>query len=125
MTESATTPTEEARRLIEQERRRDGTIRRIAKIAWGATFACLLLYGLPVLLVFVRALRLRAVGAVRPDEVIIALIPFVVVVGFLSVLVATLATIGMFVRMRTASLEEIRLRLAALEEMVVRRNEGT
>jgi hypothetical protein len=42
----------------------------------------------------------------------------VISLGMLSVLIATVTTIGMFVRMRTASLHEIQLRLAALEELL-------
>ena len=39
----------------------------------------------------------------------------------LSVLVATVSTIGVFIRMRTSSLHEIQLRLAALEDMLASR----
>ena len=38
--------------------------------------------------------------------------------GLVSVLIATLATVAVFLRLRTASLNEIQLRLAALEEML-------
>jgi uncharacterized membrane protein len=41
-----------------------------------------------------------------------------VVVGVLGLLVAILSTVGIFLRLRTASLSEIQLRLAALEEMI-------
>lgn len=51
--------------------------------------------------------------------------PLVIALGILSVLIATVSTIGMFVRMRTASLHEIQLRLAALEEMIVSRSGST
>jgi hypothetical protein len=44
--------------------------------------------------------------------------PLFIVLGFLSVLIATLSTVGVFLRLRTASLTEIQLRLAALEEML-------
>jgi len=37
------------------------------------------------------------------------------------VLIATLSTIGIFLRLRTASLIEIQLRLAALEEILTRK----
>ena len=45
-----------------------------------------------------------------------------IVVGCFSVLVATLATIAIFLRLRTASLTEIQVRLAALEEMIAARD---
>ena len=47
-----------------------------------------------------------------------AAMPFMVVLSVLSVLIATLTTIGIFIRSRAATLE-IQLRLAALEEMIV------
>jgi hypothetical protein len=47
-----------------------------------------------------------------------AAMPGLIVLGLLSVLVATLSTIGVFLRLRTASLMEIQLRLAALEDML-------
>jgi hypothetical protein len=47
--------------------------------------------------------------------------PFVGTLGMLSVLVATVSTIGVFIRMRTSSLHEIQLRLAALEDLLASR----
>lgn len=46
------------------------------------------------------------------------LMPLVWVLGTVSLLVATLSTVGVFLRFRTATLGEIRLRLTALEQMV-------
>jgi hypothetical protein len=45
-------------------------------------------------------------------------IPLLTVVGMLSALVATLSTIAIFLRLRTSSLSEIQLRLAALEDIL-------
>ena len=39
----------------------------------------------------------------------------------LSVLIATLSTVAIFLRLRTATLSEIQLRLAALEDMLASR----
>jgi uncharacterized membrane protein len=47
--------------------------------------------------------------------------PFIIVLGVLSVLVGTLSTVGIFLRLRTASLVDIQLRLAALEDMLAGR----
>lgn len=44
--------------------------------------------------------------------------PLVVVLGTISLLIATLSTVGIFFRLRTASLAEIQLRLAALEDVL-------
>lgn len=53
-----------------------------------------------------------------PHAVYDAALPLVAVVGVLSLLIATLGTVGIFLRLRTASLSEIQLRLANLEDMV-------
>jgi hypothetical protein len=50
-----------------------------------------------------------------------AAIPFLITLGVLSLLVATLSTIGIFLRLRTASLSEIQLRLAAREDLLLER----
>jgi hypothetical protein len=44
-----------------------------------------------------------------------------VVLGILSLLIARLSTVSVFLRVRTASLPEIQLRLAALEDMLASR----
>ena len=63
-------------------------------------------------------MRLAAVGALPWGAVLGSAMPFLGVLWTLSLLVATLATVGVFLRLRTASLSEIQLRLAALEEML-------
>ncbi len=45
--------------------------------------------------------------------------PLIAVTGVLSVLIATVSTVGIFLRLRTASLAEIQVRLAALEQMLL------
>lgn len=44
--------------------------------------------------------------------------PLIAVVGVLSLLIATPSTVGVFLRLSTASLAGIQLRLAALEDML-------
>ena len=52
------------------------------------------------------------------SDVIRFLLPLVYVVGLVSLLIAVLSTIGVFIRSRTATLGEIQLRLAALESIL-------
>jgi hypothetical protein len=61
-------------------------------------------------------------GVQHINEVISTLMPLVAVIGFVSLLVAVLSTVGVFLRLRTASLSEIQLRLAALEGMLLKRS---
>ena len=104
--------------LIDAEKRRDRLVRGLCVAAWSVTFVLVLLFaamtGVPVM----HTYRLAAVGAANWSEVVAAAMPFFAAVWTLCLLVATLTTVGMFLRMRTASLAEIQLRLAALEGMI-------
>jgi hypothetical protein len=67
-----------------------------------------------------------ALAGVLPWSVVVgSAFPLLLVLGLLSVLIATLGTVGVFLRLRTASLLEIQLRLAALEEMLTSRGDDT
>jgi len=50
--------------------------------------------------------------------------PLIGVLWTLSLLVSALTTVGVFLRLRTASLSEIQLRLAALEEMLTAQSDA-
>ena len=115
--------TESVMDRIDEEHRRDVFIRRVAKIAWGVTVVIvLILVALTTVQMVNMAplLRFQAGGGPAIAAILGLAMPLVFVLGALSVLVATLCTIGMFLRMRTASLQEIQLRLAALEQILMR-----
>ncbi len=103
---------------IDADKRRDRTLRRITVTAWTITLGLVLVLGLVVGLSVADTVRLAAVGAAPWLSVAGAALPLVVVLGVVALLVATLGTVGIFLRMRTATLGEIQLRLAALEEML-------
>lgn len=103
---------------VEEEKRRDRTLRRVSIAAWTATFVVVAAFAVIVVMHVSYNWRLAAVGAVDPRFVFDAAMPLIVVVGVLSLLVAVLATVGIFLRLRTATLAEIRLRLAAIEAVV-------
>jgi len=106
---------------IEDEKRRDRFIRRVSVVAWTVTFVLLLVFAVAVGVQVSQMLRLVGDGGAPFTVVIWSAMPLVVVVGILSLLIATLSTVGIFLRLRTASLAEIQLRLAALEEMLASR----
>jgi hypothetical protein len=118
MTSQKPNPSAEAWAVVEQERRRDRFVRRVSKVAWSVAFVILLLFGLVTGLQVAGIVAGYFAGTMPLIMVLGAVIPFVVVAGFLSVLIATLSTVGIFLRQRTASFAEIQLRLAALEEML-------
>ena len=104
--------------MVARERRRDRTVRRVSVAAWTATFAAVAVFASIIVIRMIHMAQLAAVGVVRRDELWRSAMPLVAVLGVLSLLVAVLATVAVFLRLRTASLVEIQLRLAALEAIV-------
>jgi uncharacterized membrane protein len=86
--------------------------------AWTVTFLILLVFTAMIGLRVLAEAHAARVGAVSWSSVVGAAMPLIIVLGLLSLLVATLSTIGIFLRLRTASLTEIQLRLGALEDML-------
>jgi hypothetical protein len=122
MTKSDTLASQNVWPGIENERRRDRLVRKVAVAAWSVTGALVLLLGVAVGLQVALVARAAVAGALPWTAVFGVAMPFIIVLGILSVLIATLATIGVFLRLRTASLADIQLRLAALEEMLSARS---
>ncbi|MGQ0562512.1 MAG: hypothetical protein ACT443_11635 [Gemmatimonadota bacterium] len=111
--------------MIDEEKRRDEFLRKVSRIAWTATFVVVLLFAGVLIIRVIHMIQLFGVGRLYDRLTIVnAAIPLLVVLGFLCVLVATLSTIGVFMRFRTASLAEIQLRLAALEEILINRKDS-
>ena len=103
---------------IDREKRRDALVRRTSVIAWGVTFVALLVFAAIMVQRFLMIQRRVAYGVAATFELYESMLPLVAVVGILAVLIATLSTVGIFLRLRTASLVEIQLRLANLEEVL-------
>jgi hypothetical protein len=107
--------------LVERERRRDRALRRVSVVAWMVTGVLVLALGVITGLEVAALMRRYRVGLIAGMDVVASVVPFVMVLGVLSVLVGTLSTVGIFLRLRTASLVDIQLRLAALEDMLAGR----
>jgi hypothetical protein len=118
MTMSTATPSQKVWDTIENERRRDRLVRRVSIGAWSVTFVLVLLLGGILGLQVAVIAKSPMFGAMSWMMFGALATPFLISLGVLSALIATLATVGVFLRMRTASLLEIQLRLAALEEML-------
>jgi Na+/proline symporter len=103
---------------IDREKRRDRTIRRLSIISWSTTFLVLLVFAAIMLARIVLVQQRVEAGLAMPQAAYDAALPLVAVFGVFSLLIATLSTVGIFLRLRTASLSEIQLRLASLEDMV-------
>jgi hypothetical protein len=113
--------TDNAWALIENEKRRDRFIRRVSIAAWATTFIIVLLVAVMTGISLVEMRKAQMLGAVPWMAVMASAMPLIDVLWKLSLLVAALSTVGIFLRLRTASLTEIQLRLAALEEMLASR----
>lgn len=122
MTTATSPASQQAWALIEAEKRRDRFIRRVSVIAWSVTFAFVLLFAGLTLPGFIEMFHGALAGNLPWITVVGAATPFMSTVLLLSVLVAALSTVGVFLRFRSASLAEIQLRLAALEDMLASRN---
>jgi flagellar biosynthesis protein FliR len=109
---------------IEGEKRRDRLLRRVSITAWSVTLVLVVALALMVGIQVVELAKGAMVGAVPWMSVVGVAMPLVITLGMLSVLVGTVSTIGVFLRLRTASLSEIQLRLAALEDMLVTRGQS-
>jgi hypothetical protein len=117
-------PSRNAWDLIEAEKRRDRMLRRVSTAAWTVTFVIAGLFAILTGISVAEMVKGAISGGLPWMTVLGVSIPFFTVLLTISVLVAALSTVGIFLRLRTASLSEIQLRLAALEEMVATRLEA-
>ena len=104
--------------LVENERRRDRFIRRVNIIAWSISLSLILVIAILVVLSVSQFVGPAVKGEVPWMILIGSAMPLIDVLWKLSLLIATLSTVALFIRLRTSSLVEIQLRLAALEEMI-------
>ena len=111
--------------LIDVEKRRDRTIRRICVAAWSFTFGLVVLFAIMLAFTLVPLVRAMSGGDVPLAAVVGGMMPLMGVLWTLSLLIAALSTVAVFLRMRTTSLAEIQLRLSALEEMIAERGDGS
>lgn len=107
--------------LIDAEKRRDRFLRRVSTVAWTVTFVIAGLFAILTGLSVAQMVKGVLTGGLPWMTALGVAIPFFTVLLTISVLVAALSTVGIFLRLRTATLTEIQLRLAALEEMLAAR----
>lgn len=103
---------------IDREKRRDAAVRRTSIVAWVVAFVALLVFAAIIVRRVLLVKERVDIGAAAAYQLYDSMLPLVAVVGVLAVLTGTLSTVGVFLRLRTASLAEVQLRLANLEEML-------
>lgn len=117
---SGLTASDKAWAFIDEEKRRETLLRRISKWAWITAFLIVLTFSIIWGIHIIQMIQMYTLARLPDRENILrTATPLFVALGFMSVLVATVSTIGMFMRFRAASLTEIQLRLAALEDMLI------
>jgi hypothetical protein len=116
-----TAPQTDVWAAIEKEKRFDRLVRRACITAWTVTLVLLVIFGIGSGLAAVQMIRLAAAMGGPWPLLLQPALPFLGALWTLCLLVATLTTVGVFLRHRTSSLGEIQLRLAALEEMLAGR----
>jgi len=104
-----------------RKKKRDAVVRRIGLAAWIITFALVGIFAVLVVPSGVIAAKQVLDTGAQFDTLIDVIKPLVISLGTVSVVLALASTIAVFLRVRTASLNEIQLRLAALEDMLVAR----
>ena len=119
--------TEELWKWVDDEKQLDRKVRRIGYAAWIGTSVAVAAYGVTVLVRVAVLIRGLARNDVEPglqvQVVLDAFLPLILVLGAISLLVAALSTIAMFLRFRTASLADIQARLAAMEAVLVQESQ--
>ena len=109
---------------VDGERRADLRLRRISFTAWVTMFVAVLVYCSSAALRLSIAVRatVRDGASLFDASTLYVLadqiVPVVVAIGAFSALVAAFSTVGVFLRLRTASLGEIQMRLATLEHLL-------
>ncbi len=112
-------PNDQVWSLIDREKKRDRAIRRISRVAWGATLVMLLVFLTFTVIDLSHQVDLYRKGLIPYANVLNSVVPFAVILGSLSLIIAILSTVGVFLRLRTTSLMEVQQRLANLEQMVL------
>lgn len=104
--------------IIEREKRTDKMIKWVNRIAWSVILVVLLVFLVFTIQDYSRTMSLYQKGLIPLANVKLTVTPFLKVLGLLALIVGVLATVGMFLRLRTTSMLEIQQRLANLEQIV-------
>jgi len=107
-------------KMIEKEKRKDKSISRISTVAWAITLLVVCAFMVLTFMDFSHNMNLYKKGVTSYQSVISTLVPFLIILGVFSLIVAIVMTIGRFMRLRTANLLEIQQRLTLLEQSLTK-----
>ncbi len=104
--------------MIGKEKKKDNKLKIVSRVAWGTTLLVLMVFLLFTVMDFTKQIDLYHKGIVPYEGVLKTFVPFLIILGSLSLIIAIISTVGTFLRLRTTSLLEIQQRLSNLEEMI-------
>ncbi|MBO3698628.1 hypothetical protein [Roseivirga sp. E12] len=111
-------------KMIEREKRKDKSLTTISTVAWIVTLLVVCAFMVLTFMDFSQQMNLYKKGVTSYESVISTLVPFLIILGIFSLIVAIVMTIGRFMRLRTANLLEIQQRLTLLEQSLPNEDNG-
>ena len=112
------TPSNPLLQQINRDKKFYFTLLTFSFIAWLSTLGCMLFIGYTEYLEYTRIQSMFSVGMAKKADVHAAIASVCYVALGISVMAATLTTVVVLVRQRSASLQDIQLRLALVEELM-------
>ncbi len=107
-------------KMIDREKRKDKSLSRISTVAWAITLLVVCAFMVLTFMDFSHHMNLYNKGVTTYQSVISTFVPFLIILGVFSLIVAIVMTIGRFMRLRTANLLEIQQRLTLLEQSLTK-----
>lgn len=114
--------TSRAWQVVENEKKRNQLLARASVIAWSTALGVAAIYAILGVAEIVTVAKAFLGRGLPMFNVIMAVRPTVGALGAMILLIAVLGSAALFLRMRTVSLNELQLRLAALEDVLVARS---
>ena len=120
MNESATS---RAWEVVENEKERNRLLARASVIAWSIALGVAAIYAILSVVEIVAIAEFNVGNGVEIIDVIPLVRPMVGALGAMILVIAVLGSAALYLRMRTVSLNELQLRLAALEDVLIGRTQ--
>lgn len=114
--------TSRAWEVVENEKERNRLLARASVIAWSIALGVAAIYAILSVVEIVAVAETYLGRGLPIIEAIVAVRPTVGVLGAMILVIAVLGSAALFLRMRTVSLNELQLRLAALEDVLIARS---
>lgn len=105
--------------VVEAEKKQNALLRRVSLVAWAMTFVLATIYAVLVVIEVVSLSKMMLGRNLPLLDLVAGVMPMVSSLAVVTLLIAALGSVSIFLRMRTVTLNELQLRLAALEDVLV------